>query len=137
MAPNKKHPSGPGDEFAAADDTVIGKAFRWSIVVVALSALVVGGVVWVAIRPEPETQAQDVVTVAPEDIERSDNAPSVSFTDITIQSRFGRILIFCVLWNLSSSTSLFTNIADNSIFPPSGVNFEAFDKRLYRTCLSF
>ena len=58
--PSKKPiPHGDGDELAQADDAVIGRAFRWSILTLALLAAgAIGGVIYFKRKPAagPGTQ---------------------------------------------------------------------------------
>jgi hypothetical protein len=68
------------------DDAVIGRAFRLSLVVVVLGALVAGTIVWFANRPsaEPPGAAPEIgpASVQPE----ARDAPAVRFTDVTAAS---------------------------------------------------
>jgi hypothetical protein len=73
----------PEEELVPEDDVVIGKAFRWSLLVLAVAAAVVVLVVWLARRKtEPPPQVAPNVappSVAPEAAE----APLTPFTDVT------------------------------------------------------
>ena len=45
------------------DDTIIGRAFRWSLVALALAGAGIGLAIWAATRPEPlrpPTQVQEL-----------------------------------------------------------------------------
>ncbi|MCH9002280.1 MAG: hypothetical protein IIC02_06875 [Planctomycetes bacterium] len=53
------------DEFVAADDTVIGRAFRWSVVVIAVLVIVVGAGVWAFRRPAAVAPPQVLDVVPP------------------------------------------------------------------------
>ena len=50
-----REPLGPGhdDELVPEDDTVIGKAFRWSLVVIVVAVLVVVGIWWLTREETP------------------------------------------------------------------------------------
>jgi len=67
------------------DDTIIGQAFRWSLVVLGVAVLLVGGM-WLVLRQEaPAPVVVDAARVTPQHIaEAIDVAPpAVRFTDIT------------------------------------------------------
>lgn len=73
----------PLEEGAAPDDAVIGRAFRWSLAVLAL--LAAGGAgLWLALRPSPRPPAQAPASVEPARVrEKAVRAPEVRFTDVT------------------------------------------------------
>jgi hypothetical protein len=67
------------------DDTIIGQALRWSLVVLVVAALLIGGM-WLVLRHEaPAPVVEDAVQVAPRRIaEAIDRAPpGVRFIDVT------------------------------------------------------
>ena len=70
-------------ELVPEDDTVIGRAFRWSLVFLVLAAVVTGVVAVVLTRPdpvEPPAPAPTIQVVVP----MSDvDPPTVVFTEIT------------------------------------------------------
>jgi hypothetical protein len=73
----------PGEELVPADDTIIGRAFRWSLVVVVLAAAAVGVGIWATRRAEPETPPQpppEIEPIAPAPVF---DPPSINFGDIT------------------------------------------------------
>jgi hypothetical protein len=73
----------PQTEWVPADDRVIGRAFRWSLVAIALIAGAVALAVWWQRRaPEPEV-VTDAPIVAPRMQARTAQAPDLRFTDIT------------------------------------------------------
>ena len=53
---------GHDDELVPEDDTIIGKAFRWSLAVIAVLAVGIVGVLWL-MREEP--QAETVIERGP------------------------------------------------------------------------
>ena len=71
------------DELVAADDAVIGHAFRWSVVVIAVLVIVVGAGVWAFRRPDAVAPPQVLDVVPPETVDHDATAPKVTFTDIT------------------------------------------------------
>ena len=85
---SEKYPLDSQDEeqLVPEDDAVIGRALRWSLVVLLVLAVVIGGI-WALLR-RPEAAAPEVVieAEAPVEIAREVIAPEVSFSDITRQS---------------------------------------------------
>jgi len=72
------------EEGVAEDDAIIGRAFRWSLVVIAAAAVLVVGVIYLANRPEAAAPEQAIETAAPENVARqSAEMPALPFTDIT------------------------------------------------------
>lgn len=78
----------PGDELLeeVRDDAVIGRAFRWSSVVIIIVGGLIGLMVWLIGRPEPAPPPQDHVLVPPKGQQRQAEAPAAAFTDITSQA---------------------------------------------------
>ena len=74
------------EEMVPADDRIIGRAFKLSLVVIVVLVVTIGGVVWVVSRPDPETVPQDVPEIVAIRPERSVDPPTVRFTDITSAS---------------------------------------------------
>ncbi len=73
-------------ELVPEDDTVIGRAFRWSLGILALTAVAPGVAAVILTRPdrvEPPSPAPDVQVVVPL---RAADPPSVVFTEITGQA---------------------------------------------------
>ncbi|MGB0717219.1 MAG: FG-GAP repeat domain-containing protein, partial [Phycisphaerae bacterium] len=71
------------EELVEADDAIIGKAFTWSIVVMAGIAVIGFGIYWLT-RPTVENEGPTEVTVvAPKQVETIVAPPAVTFTDIT------------------------------------------------------
>ena len=67
-----------------ADDAIIGQAFKWSLTGILVIAAIVGGVVWLSRRPEPETEDVKVEISLPElRTEASETRPSLPFSNIT------------------------------------------------------
>lgn len=73
------------DEYVAADDAVIGRAFRWSLVGFAVLAAAIVTVLMLRRDPTPESKVIDRGTIVPaEDLAPSRDAmPVIRFTDIT------------------------------------------------------
>jgi len=83
MTTPKPHVEITDGELAAADDAIIGRAFRWSLAVLAVAAVVVTGLVFAFRRsPEPPPPVEPVF-VPPQAIARNITPPVVRFTDIT------------------------------------------------------
>jgi hypothetical protein len=84
MPDDVKHPTAPEDELVPEDDSVIGRAFRWSILVLLLVALV-AVVGYAILRPAPV--AEQVLPkesgVVPDLTRTVDDLPRVAFTDVT------------------------------------------------------
>ena len=71
------------DELAQVDDAVIGRALRWSAVVLALVVAIAAGIFF-AIRKKPVRAAQRVTALsAPAKSEAEAQIPAVRFTDVT------------------------------------------------------
>jgi len=67
------------------DDTIIGQAFRWSLIVLGAAVLLVGGM-WLVLRREaPAPVVQDAAQVVPQRIAEANDVapPPVRFTDVT------------------------------------------------------
>jgi hypothetical protein len=70
-------------EWVPEDDTIIGRSFRWSLVVMVGLAVVIGLVFYVT-RPSEEIKPEQVIApVAPERVAQTATMPTVRFTDIT------------------------------------------------------
>ncbi len=81
--PRNQNDTDQGD--AAQDDAIIGQAFKWSVIVVGLVAVLIG-VIWLLLRPGSEIAT--VETAAPVTAQRLKTAlnvppPEVKFKDIT------------------------------------------------------
>ena len=86
--PAKRNPTDDNsDELVHVDDTVIGKAFRWSVVVFVGAALA-GLVVYFVFKPKPEAPKTQVTKLsAPSAAPAVEvKIPTVKFTDITKES---------------------------------------------------
>ncbi len=73
------------EEYVPVDDAVIGRAFRWSVVVfVGVGVLVVGVLLWSNRETEQSAKVVDKDPGAIENVAQpTETAPSVKFTDIT------------------------------------------------------
>lgn len=71
------------DELVPADDTIIGKAFVWSLAVFAVIGLGIGAVFLVLQRPEVATPAQPAAFVPPRAVDVPVSPRAVRFTGIT------------------------------------------------------
>jgi enediyne biosynthesis protein E4 len=70
-------------EWVAEDDTIIGRSFWWSLVVIVGLAVVIGLVFYLT-RPSEDIKPEQVIApVAPERVEQTAVVPTVRFTDIT------------------------------------------------------
>jgi hypothetical protein len=73
----------PGDEdLVPEDDAVIGRAFRWSIVVLVAVAALVAVTVLVARRPAPLAPEQAIQAAPPVEPEAMVDPPALPFTDV-------------------------------------------------------
>jgi hypothetical protein len=74
----------PEEELVYADDTVIGRAFRWSILAGIVIALLVVGIIWYAKRKPAAGPAKVTSLTAPVAPQRAAaEMPSVKFADVT------------------------------------------------------
>ena len=74
------------EQWVPDDDVVIGKAFRWSLLVIVALVLVIGLVFLILRRPEKSAPEVAIETAAPVEVEQEVAAPTVSFTDISSQA---------------------------------------------------
>ncbi|MHC4448088.1 MAG: CRTAC1 family protein, partial [Planctomycetota bacterium] len=75
------------EELVREDDTIIGRAFRWSLLVFVVIGGAIAATVWMLKRPAPEAPVVDMVVTAPQRIEAPvQPPPHVVFTDITSQA---------------------------------------------------
>ena len=74
------------EQWVPDDDVVIGKAFRWSLLVIVALVLVIGLVFLILRRPEKSAPEVAIETTAPVEVEQEVAAPTVSFTDISSQA---------------------------------------------------
>ncbi len=77
------HPEIDEDELVPADDAVIGRAFRRSLVVLAALAAVALVVVLIARRPEEAPPEQEIAAAPPVEVTTAAVPPAVPFTDVT------------------------------------------------------
>jgi enediyne biosynthesis protein E4 len=74
------------EDFVAADDRIIGKAFRWSLVVIGAVAAVALVAVYLANRPQAAPPVQAIEAAAPEAVHHPVSAPAIPFADVTRQA---------------------------------------------------
>ena len=85
--PEERHPpETEEDDLVPEDDRVIGRAFRWSLAVMAGVAVLVGLTVYLVNRPKEAKPEKKIVSSAPEAVVASAVPPAVRFTDITAQA---------------------------------------------------
>ena len=83
---NSNSPTATGPEqepLVVADDSVIGKAFRWSLLVIVVIGVVVGLIVYLNREKEGGTTVQQDPLVLPQGQRRDAKPPTVRFTEIT------------------------------------------------------
>ncbi len=68
------------------DDTVIGQAFRWSLVVLVVIAVAIGGVVWMVNRAPDAPPPIELPLTPPEHVSHAEAPPAVVFTDVTAEA---------------------------------------------------
>ncbi len=73
----------PPEELVPEDDTIIGRAFRWSLAVLVAVALGVVAILWVTSRPDAVSPPGTAVRPQPEAVPDLVRPPAVTFTDIT------------------------------------------------------
>jgi hypothetical protein len=83
MSEEKKNPEIEEEELVPEDDTIIGSALKWSLLVLLGAAVIVAVVLWVLNRPEEAAPEQTIETTAPTAVETEVTAPQVVFTDVT------------------------------------------------------
>ena len=74
------------EELVPADDTIIAKAFGWSLAVFAVIGIGIGVVVFALREPPPPAAAEPATFTPPKSIATAATAPLVEFTDITIDA---------------------------------------------------
>ncbi len=75
------------EELAPADDTIIGKAVRWSVLALVVAGVLVGGIVFLLNRKSRQAPAQITQISAPALPNKSkEEIPTVKFTDVTRES---------------------------------------------------
>ncbi len=88
--PPPDHPH-DDEELVPADDTIIGVAFRWSLIVIVLLGIAAATVAFVLrpSKPDPVVIQRDPVTPPDQFIQNTADQPSVQFTDITRSAGVG------------------------------------------------
>lgn len=85
--PTASTPSGDTDELVQHDDAVIGRATRWSIILlVIVVGAIVGGVLWYNRKPAPGPVQVTPLAAPVAPTHGNTQAPAVRFTDITAAS---------------------------------------------------
>src|SRR4051794_18645957 len=73
-----------GEEWGSADDKIIGRAVRWSLLAVLILGVVVAITVVSSRRPAPIAHTKITAVTAPATVVRpEEKVPTVGFTDIT------------------------------------------------------
>ncbi len=75
---------GAPDEWVPEDDAIVGKAFRWSLVVFLAIGAGVGLTVWQLQKAPAVAPERKNVFVVPERVEKAVEAPPVRFTEVTV-----------------------------------------------------
>jgi hypothetical protein len=73
-------------DLVPADDVVIGKAFRWSLLVAGALVAVVAFSIWIANHQAPTAPPVEAVFIPPHAIEQVADPPRVEFTDVTAEA---------------------------------------------------
>ncbi len=73
----------PEDELAAPDDAIIGRAFRWSMLVFVLIGGAIGLMAWRLKQPAAVAPPRENVVAPPAEVRRDVNAPPMRFKDVT------------------------------------------------------
>ncbi|UCE62114.1 MAG: CRTAC1 family protein [Phycisphaerales bacterium] len=73
-------------ELSPDDDVVIGKAFRWSLLVLGVGIAAVAGGISIANREKPAAPLVETIVTPPRVVERSADPPQVTFIDITAEA---------------------------------------------------
>lgn len=71
------------EEYVPEDDAVIGRAFRWSLLVILLLGAIGGAAVFISWPDDPVDETRMIETPAPARLETASGIPSIQFTDIT------------------------------------------------------
>src|SRR5437899_2179538 len=71
------------EELVRHDDAVIGRAIRWSLIALALLAIIGGIVIYVVHRRAPAPPSQLTNITPPANPARSASVPAAPFTDVT------------------------------------------------------
>ncbi len=74
------------EDYVPEDDRIIGKAFRWSMIVILGLAVIIGLGIWIAKRPKAAAPEVKIAAAAPEQVVQSATAPTVDFVNITAQA---------------------------------------------------
>jgi hypothetical protein len=74
------------EQLVPEDDVVIGKAFRWSVFVILVLALIIAAIYLLLGRPDEAAPEVVIETEAPEEVQTEIQAPPVRFSEITSQA---------------------------------------------------
>lgn len=84
MTDRRESPEPPEDElWVPADDRVIGRALKFSLMAIAGLAVVIGALLWWLRRPPVAAPETPIVTAAPVAVVQELEPPAVPFTDVT------------------------------------------------------
>jgi hypothetical protein len=90
MSEEKKNPEAQveldEDELVPEDDSIIGSALRWSLIVLVGAGAIVAVVLWALNRPEEAAPEQSIESTAPTAVEADASAPVVAFRNVTAQA---------------------------------------------------
>ncbi len=77
----------PRDELVPEDDRVIGRAFRWSLLVIVLGAAALGLALYLSREAPAADVVREIEARAPDKlVQSSDRMPSVPFSDVTAEA---------------------------------------------------
>ena len=86
MSPREEEELEATEEIVEEDDSVIGRAFGWSLLVIAAVAVVAAVAWFIGSRPEEQQAEQKIEVAAPQAVQRRVEAPQVRFVDITAEA---------------------------------------------------
>ncbi len=86
MTEDPRQPDSPAEELVPADDSIIGRALRWSALALVIGAAAIGALLWLARRPAEVAPEQTLERTAPVAVDTAIEAPPVRFVDVTAEA---------------------------------------------------